>query len=167
MVADAAVEAEIEELPPDTSRALNRLAGGQLARKPQKRMRRSRMPRAHAPKRRTKVDALVTQAQWELMREMVFHRAGHRCERCGKHRNQIRVDPHHRLPVGRGGPDALHNLAALCAECHDWAHNREPQAATRLGYLVPSGADPAVRPMRLFDGLRVLLDDAGGYELAA
>jgi 5-methylcytosine-specific restriction endonuclease McrA len=167
MAADAAADADLDDLPPETSRALNRLAGGQLGRKPQKLTRRSRMPRTHAPKRRTRADALVTQAGWELMREVVFARAGHRCERCGKHRNQVRLDPHHRLPVGRGGPDALHNLAALCAECHEWVHDRAPLAATGLGYLVPSGADPAIRPMRLHGGRWVLLDDAGGYDLAA
>lgn len=167
MIADAAAEADIlNDLPAGTPRALNRLAGGQLGRKQQKLTRRAHMPRAHAPKRRTRVDALVTQSQWELLREVVFDRAGQRCEKCGRHRDQVVLDPHHRQLVGRGGRDEIGNLASLCRECHDWCH-RNPLAATGLGYLVPSRAEPGRRGMLLFDGRWVLLNDTGGYDLAA
>jgi 5-methylcytosine-specific restriction endonuclease McrA len=166
MVTDAAAEADdFDELPPDTSRALNRLAGGQLGRKQQKLTRRKHMPRAHAPKRRTKIDALVTHPEWKLLRELVFARAGQRCEKCGRHRDQVGLDPHHRQLLSRGGADVASNLAALCRECHDWCH-RNPLAATGLGFIVPSRADPAARGMLLHDGRLVLLDDAGGYVLA-
>ena len=165
MVGDAAedVAEQAEDLPADTARALGRLPGGQLRRKDPKLTRRRHMPRNHAPKRRLRPDALVTQDDWEEMREIVFFRAEDRCERCAKPGSQVRLDPHHRQPVSRGGPDAVSNLACLCAECHDWAHNKEPLTATGLGFLVPSRADPERRAM-LLRGVRwVLLDDAGGY----
>ncbi len=166
MAADAAADADFDELPPDTSRALNRLAGGQLGRKQQKLTRRKHMPRSHAPKRRTRADALVTESEYLLLREVVFDRAGQRCEKCGKHRDVAGLDAHHRQLLSRGGRDELVNLAALCRECHAWCH-RNPLAATGLGYIVPSRADPAARGMLLHDGRLVLLDDAGGYMLAA
>jgi 5-methylcytosine-specific restriction endonuclease McrA len=166
MAADAAADADLDDLPPDTSRALNRLAGGQLGRKPQKLERRSRMPRAHAPKRRTRVDALVTQPEYELLREVVFARFGQLCARCGAHRDRVGLDAHHRQLLSRGGRDELVNLVGVCRPCHDWCH-QNPMAATGLGFIVPSRAEPARRGMLLWDGRWVLLDDSGGFELAA
>ncbi len=112
------------------------------------------------------MDALVTQSEYLLLREVVFDRAGQRCEKCGIYRNIAGLDAHHRQLLSRGGRDELVNLAALCRECHDWCH-ANPMAATGLGYLVPSRAEPGRRGMLLFDGRWVLLNDAGGYDLAA
>ena len=87
MIGEAAedVDEANGDLPADARRAVGRLGGGQLGRKPQKLTRRSHMPRAHAPKRRTRVDALVTQSQWEAMVLVVLVRAENCCERCGRH----------------------------------------------------------------------------------
>ncbi len=166
MAADAAADADLDELPPDTSRALNRLAGGQLGRKQQKLTRRKHMPRAHSPKRRTRASAFITQSEYELLREVVAARFGQLCARCGRHRDQVGLDPHHRQLLSRGGRDEAANLVALCRPCHDWCH-AHPKTATGLGFIVPSRAEPARRGMLLWDGRLVLLNDTGGYDLAA
>jgi len=158
---------QLAELPPDAPRALDRLSGSPAGRKDKKLIRRSRMPRAHAPKRRMRIGALVTQTEFLAMRQLVFDRAGQRCERCGRHRADVGVlHAHHRQLTARGGEDRVANLASLCPECHEWVH-RNVKTATGLGYIVPSGADPASRPMLLPGGRRWLLTDAGTYELAA
>jgi len=43
-------------------------------------------------------------------------------------------DPHHVLPRGRGGPDALANLVTLCRGHHDWVH-AHPELSKPLGLL--------------------------------
>jgi 5-methylcytosine-specific restriction endonuclease McrA len=168
MVDEAAAEVEeLVNLPPDTPRAVNRLAGGQLGRKEPKLARKSRLARAHSPKRRTRPGALVKESEFQEMRQMVFERAGQRCEKCGKHRGEVGVlHAHHRQLLSRSGEDRPANLASLCPECHEWCH-RNVLAATGLGFIVPSRADPARRGMHLHDGRLVLLDDQGGYALAA
>jgi 5-methylcytosine-specific restriction endonuclease McrA len=170
MVADAAAEAEdLAGLPSDTPRALNRLAGGQLGRKPQKLTRRKQLPRKHPPKpeiARRRPDGL---AAWQALRELAYIRAGYRCERCGVHRDQAFggvLDGHHRKLRSRGGKDELSNLAVLCRECHEWAH-RNVLAATGLGYIVPSRADPAVRLMQLYGDRLTLLNETTEYDLIA
>jgi 5-methylcytosine-specific restriction endonuclease McrA len=168
MVTDAAAD-DLDELPPDTSRALNRLAGGQLGRKQQKLTRRKHMPRAHSPKLQItprKADGLKA---WQALREQAYIRAGYRCERCGIHRDaafgQV-LDGHHRKLRSRGGLDELPNIAVLCRECHEWAH-ANPKTATGLGYIVPSRADPGRRAMLLHGERWRILTGTGGYDLAA
>lgn len=168
MLQEAAEDADVlDALPPDTPRAIDRLSGSQLGRKDKRLERRSHMPRAHAPKRRTCPGALVTQSQYMNLREVVFERARQLCERCGRHRDATELQAHHRQLLSRGGEDRAANLASLCPECHEWCH-RNIKTATGLGYIVPSRADPARRAMQLHDGRLVLLNDAGTYdELAA
>jgi phage terminase large subunit GpA-like protein len=93
------------------------------------------------------------------MRLTCFRRAGWRCERCGERRP---LQAHHRQLLSQGGPDALSNLAALCAECHAWAH-AHPWDAQLGGWIVLSWADPATRAMFLHDGQLAVPDDEGGY----
>lgn len=55
--------------------------------------------------------------------------AGHGCPPCWGP-----IDPHHVLPRGRGGPDELSNLVALCRAHHDWVH-AHPDLSKPLGLL--------------------------------
>ena len=48
-----------------------------------------------------------------------------------------RIDPHHILPRGRGGPDTAENLACLCRAHHDWVH-AHPAQGYDLGLLKKS-----------------------------
>jgi len=45
-----------------------------------------------------------------------------------------RLDPHHVLPRGRGGPDTVANLATLCRLHHEWVHSH-PATGRALGLL--------------------------------
>jgi hypothetical protein len=168
MLTDAAKQAEEAEaagaVPPDTGRAVSRLGGSTLGRKQQRLTHKSPMPARHAPKRRTRPGALVTESEFEQMRQDVFARAGQLCERCGRHRDAVGVlHAHHRQLLSRGGEDRRANLASLCPECHTgWAH-KEVRAATGLGFIVPSRFDPARRAMQLYDQSWVLLGDDGTY----
>ena len=93
------------------------------------------------------------------MRLLCLERADWRCERCGERRP---LQAHHRQLLSQGGPDALSNLASLCADCHRWAHDH-PRAAQLAGWIVPSWADSASRAMFLYDGRLAVPDDEGGY----
>ena len=57
---------------------------------------------------------------------------------------------HHRLLRSRGGDDSPANLVLLkgtgTTDEHGWVH-AHPDMATRLGYMVPSGQDPAAWPI--------------------
>lgn len=166
MVVDAAAEAdELDELPPDAPRILNRLAGGQLGRKQQKLTRLKKLGRAHSSKPRVSPREPDGHGAWVALREQAYVRADYRCERCGKHRDQAFggvLDGHHRKLRSRGGKDELSNIAVLCRVCHEWVHGH-PGTATGLGYIVPSRAVPARRAMQLHDKSWVLLADDGTY----
>ena len=69
------------------------------------------------------------------LRAEVFARAGHRCENCGRPGHQAGLDPSHRIAASRGGPWALWNLAALCRDCHRYAH-RYPLWALERGWFI-------------------------------
>lgn len=47
---------------------------------------------------------------------------------------QGRLDPHHVLPRGRGGPDTAVNLVTLCRCHHDWVH-AHPNLSRAAGLL--------------------------------
>lgn len=47
-----------------------------------------------------------------------------------------RIDPHHRWPVGEGGPRCdPDNILLLCRRHHDAAHVEDRAKATRLGLI--------------------------------
>lgn len=130
--------------------------------KPKKLVRRSRMAPAQRRRRKLRPERLVSESEFKTMRVQCLERAAWRCERCGERKP---LQAHHRQLLSQGGPDALSNLAAVCADCHTWAHGH-PRDAQLGGYIVPSWADPAARAMFLHDGRLVLLDDDGGYAWA-
>jgi hypothetical protein len=79
---------------------------------------------------------------------------------------------HHRVKRGRGGGWHPANLLGVCGSgttgCHGWIE-ANPEEAARLGYDLPTGADPLLIPARLHTvngrGLW-LLDDTGGMRWA-
>lgn len=72
------------------------------------------------------------------------------CVRCGVAVPRDEDSLHHRIPRGRGGENAAVNLILLCGSgvsgCHGWVEKHRT-AAYRLGYLVPTGIDPADVPV--------------------
>lgn len=117
------------------------------------------------------------------VREHVLLRAGGRCEVAAapecrtRHRSltsAVGGSQHHRLPGRMGGSKrtavhAVSNLLQVCghgtAGCHGWIEsNRE--TALGNGWLLHEGQDPAVVPVLLHDGRRVLLG-VDGYRAPA
>jgi hypothetical protein len=94
------------------------------------------------------------------------------CAYCGNGPSAIsaaglRLEVHHRLPLGRGGGDDVRNLVVVCgwgntAGCHA-AMDQDRAEAVRRGFVIPTGGDPAVTPLLLWDGRLVLLDGHGQY----
>jgi len=129
----------------------------------QKLQRRSRLKPNPAKKRRRDNSGRVSRDVWKTIREMCFTRARYLCERCGiSAEAALDFDPHHRKLVSRGGRDELQNLAALCRACHDWCHDN-PRLAQAAGWIVPSGADPGLRAVTLWDGRMVQMGEDGSY----
>jgi 5-methylcytosine-specific restriction enzyme A len=95
-------------------------------------------------------------------KELVFLRAGGRCERCGW--IEKASEYHHRRPRGMGGSRASDtntaaNCLLLCHYCHAKVES-ERDKSVWLGYLVPQGQNPSETPVwRLKEW--VLLDDYG------
>jgi hypothetical protein len=104
----------------------------------------------------------------DLIRAVVLAR-DMQCVWCAQVQLGERDSCHHRQLKSRGGPDAPHNRAGLCGGgagpgCHWRAHVAEPGAATHLGYLVASWADPLEVPMWHEPlGSWVLLSRDGGF----
>lgn len=101
-------------------------------------------------------------------RDIVYERAGRRCERCGG--NGPHFSLHHRSARRAGGSKdpakhAPSNLLLLCGDgvagCHGLTESRRTEAL-ELGFLVPSWDSPAAVPV-LVRGAWVLLTDDGGY----
>jgi hypothetical protein len=82
-----------------------------------------------------------------LVRDMVLTRDGGSCVCCGDLLPAV-WHAHHRLLRSRGGDDTTSNLCSLCSGCHSRVHSN-PTWATRLGFMVPSGQDPALWPVKL------------------
>lgn len=78
--------------------------------------------------RRPKVDRSFPPA----VRAEVEHRAGGRCERCG--RNPIQ-EYHHKLMRSAGGMGTLDNCAGLCWPCHGHVH-ANPTESYEHGWLL-------------------------------
>lgn len=58
---------------------------------------------------------------WQVVRETVLERDGHRCMSCGETQ---RLHVHHVVPRSRGGGDDPGNLITLCEGCHAARHPR-------------------------------------------
>lgn len=109
-----------------------------------------------------------------MIRHWLACRSGHRCEACGRPLGpgrDLRLPAeaegtvHHRTPWYRGHPDAesLERMLLCCGGrlggvlgCHGRIE-RERTWAEGRGYLVPSPGDPAVVPVILWSGRRVIL----------
>ena len=57
----------------------------------------------------------MTGLAWQMVRECVLARDGHRCVACGSS-GPLEVD--HIVPLAFGGGHAHHNLRTLCRPCH-------------------------------------------------
>jgi hypothetical protein len=103
-------------------------------------------------------------------RRIVQARFGGRCAGCGRY--LLRGVPkscQHRQARGVGGGNGLPNLVDLCGTatfppgwCHPLCEQREQEMEDR-GLVVRSGFDPALIPVRLWDGRSVFLVAGGGY----
>lgn len=92
------------------------------------------------------------------------HRAGARCECCGK---PLRArNRHHRKLRSQGGSDAVTNLVLICPACHNTIHNN-PEWSKEHGWIVVRGHSPARITLLLHGDRRVLLTADGGYRDAA
>lgn len=75
------------------------------------------------------------------------------CVRCwltfGRYR--LADDPHHWLPLARGGTDAPSNGLPMCRHCHNWIH-RFPKLAEAAGWLLRAhgGMNEAVLGIHTF-----------------
>lgn len=58
----------------------------------------------------------------KALRKEVYKRDGYRCALCDDHR---RLQLHHVVPRGEGGPDTQMNLITLCPRCHALAHGTD------------------------------------------
>ena len=99
-------------------------------------------------------------------RELVFLRAGGRCERCGRPPASWRAafQWHHRRPRGMGGSKAADtntaaNCALLCGYCHAYVETHR-EGGFEAGWLVRQGEKPTETPLFL-NGQWVLLDNYG------
>jgi hypothetical protein len=104
------------------------------------------------------------------VRQIVEARSGGRCEftdctRVGEH-------IHHRRPRRMGGSKAVDtngvaNLLHLCCVHHDWVESNRT-AATDMGLLLPSTADPSRVPLwTRHANQRVHLTADGSWEVGA
>ena len=96
--------------------------------------------------------------------DIVFERAGHYCECCGKVCGDFAL--HHRKLRSQGGKDEPANLIATHHACHNLGTHSihlNPSVAKKNGWIVPSWADPTEYPLTLPDGRKVLLDNEGNY----
>jgi hypothetical protein len=103
---------------------------------------------------------------WSAVRSVVWERCGGRCERCGTALNRAGWQCHHRKFRSRGGRHSVSNAVALCSACHTGssrAVHRDLAGAAASGYAVSALSDPALVPVRLFDGRLVRLGHDGTY----
>lgn len=82
-------------------------------------------------------------------KELVFQRAGGRCERCGWIEQASQY--HHRRPRAMGGSSATDtntaaNCLLLCHYCHTQVESHRDKSLA-LGYLVLQGKNPCETPV--------------------
>lgn len=85
------------------------------------------------------------------LRNLVFLRAGGRCDCCGAPLDPDTWDAHHRKLRKQGGEDSLENLVALRHDHHMLVHAHRADAGAR-GLIVPPWEDPALVPVRRGNG---------------
>ena len=97
----------------------------------------------------------------------VIERAGGYCEKCGGSLSEA-YNLHHRKLKSRGGKDSAANLIVVHNFCHiqhkDSIHDN-PEESERMGFMVPSWANPEEHPLIRPDGSIVLLFDDGSVKL--
>lgn len=102
------------------------------------------------------------------VRQLVEARSGGRCEFAACPSGG--VHDHHRRPRRMGGSKAADtntaaNLLKLCLPHHEWVESNRA-AATEMGLLLPSTADPSAVPVYTRHSAQpVLLDDLGQFHL--
>lgn len=99
------------------------------------------------------------------VREVVKHRAGGVCERCGWAAPAYQF--HHRRPRAMGGSrspetNGAANCLHLCVPCH-CACESDRELSLRHGWLVRQSRDPRLVPVFRM-GTWVQLNDDGSYE---
>jgi 5-methylcytosine-specific restriction endonuclease McrA len=92
-----------------------------------------------APRHKTRRTPPPRGSAWRRVREVVLHRDGHRCRRCGSPATPF--DPlhvHHLVPRSEGGSDDVSNLVTLCALCiRRWSASRTRPTRKRGGWSDP------------------------------
>ena len=113
----------------------------------------------------------ATEADFERAKPMVAARQGWHCLRCGVNTHGDAWpghSTHHRQLRRHCDPEYRHspaNLVRLCGVgnstgCHGWVHTHVREAE-EAGYIVPSGKDPRLVPVRDWRGDWWWLSDDG------
>jgi hypothetical protein len=114
-------------------------------------VKRSPMPRRRTPLRAIKplrrVAARGKRDHYAHLRALVHAREGGCCARCGVHAPLTVGTVHHRRKQSQGGKDTPENCVWTCYPCNGGWIEDNPTEATRLGWTVPNGADPASWPV--------------------
>lgn len=63
-------------------------------------------------------------SEWSRLRAAVFARDDYTCSYCGA--RGVRLECDHVIPVSRGGPSEMSNLATACFPCNRSKRNRTP-----------------------------------------
>ena len=83
---------------------------------------------------------------WKFLREQVFRRDNHRCQKCGLFGQVLECD--HVVPLEQGGLDHIDNLQTLCVACHvakTAAENRTHQVKHQDDWAAFAAASPFQR----------------------
>lgn len=63
-----------------------------------------------------------SKTSWYEIVERVLTRDHNRCVQCGKHKSEVTLNVHHRIPLSRGGRTVMSNLITLCEHHHKTRH---------------------------------------------
>jgi hypothetical protein len=104
---------------------------------------------------------------WNDVRNLIFVRAGGRCELCDAPLVIGTMQGHHRR-TRQIGPDCACNALALCGDCHHGEVHGQPVRARELGQIVSrhSVDRPSTLPVTIRRG-EVFLSCHGTYEREA
>lgn len=83
-------------------------------------------------------------SKWTEARQATIDRAGNRCEKCGKHQDELARTLHVHHEDRNRANNALDNLKSLCHRCHKREHARYPLPGSRP----PGLTGPELRAMR-------------------